>query len=173
MDDLRFPTGKFSLVPQPTPSQRQSWIRAIADTPAKLRRAVAGLSDAQLDTPYRPEGWTIRQVVHHVPDSHMNAYVRLKLALTEDTPTIKPYDESEWARLPDARTSVEDSLALLEALHRRWVILLESMKPADFGRQLVHPERGLVNNDWLLQLYAWHGPHHTGHVTSLRQREGW
>jgi uncharacterized damage-inducible protein DinB len=173
MDDLRFPIGKFSHVPDPTPDQRLTWIRWIADAPAQLRQAVSGLSDAQLDTPYRPEGWTLRQVVHHVPDSHLNAYVRFKLALTEDTPTIKPYDESEWARLPDARTPVEDSLALLEALHRRWVILLESMSAADFHRQLVHPERGQISNDWLLQLYAWHGRHHTGHVTSQRQRNSW
>jgi uncharacterized damage-inducible protein DinB len=174
MDDLRYPVGKFSFVAAPTSDQRFGWIRSIADTPALLRQAVSGLSDAQLDTPYRPDGWTVRQVVHHVPDSHLNAYVRVKLALTEETPTIKPYDENAWAQLADtARTPVETSLALLDALHGRWVMLLETMKEEDFRRQLVHPDRGVVTNDWLLQLYAWHGRHHTGHVTSLRQRNGW
>jgi uncharacterized damage-inducible protein DinB len=173
MDDLRYPIGRFSFVADPTPDQRASWIRSIAEAPAQLRHAVSGLSDAQLDTPYRPEGWTLRQVVHHVPDSHLNAYVRLKLALTEDTPTIKPYDENEWSRLADARMPVDISLTLLEALHKRWITLLEAMSESDFRRPLVHPEHGRVTNDWLLQLYAWHGRHHTGHVTSLRQRSGW
>jgi hypothetical protein len=174
MDDLRYPAGKFSFDLEPTLDKRQDWISAIAGAPAGLRRAVEGLSDRQLDTPYRPDGWTVRQVVHHVPDSHMNAYIRFKLALTEDKPTIKAYDEAAWAVVADtARTPVETSLTLLDALHRRWVILLESMKEEDFNRQLVHPERGLVTNDWLLQVYAWHGRHHTAHVTSLRQREGW
>ena len=136
MDDLRYPIGRFAFASDPSPEQRRAWIRWIADAPAQLRQAVSGLSDSQLDTPYRPDGWTLRQVVHHVPDSHLNAYVRFKLALTEETPTIKPYDENEWARLPDAKGPVDDSLMLLEALHRRWVILLESMTASDFARQL-------------------------------------
>ena len=174
MDDLRYPTGRFTLDPDPTSAKRRAWIDAIAAAPAELGRAVAGLTDPQLDTPYRPGGWTVRQVVHHVPDSHLNAYIRFKLALTEATPTIKPYDEQAWALLADsARTPVATSLTLLENLHRRWVILLESLADEDFRRQLVHPERGVVTNDWLLQLYAWHGRHHVAHVTGLRERERW
>ena len=174
MVDPRYPAGRFSFDEHPTVDKRRECIRRIAAAPALLRRAVEGLSDAQLDTPYRPGGWTVRQVVHHVPDSHMNAYVRFKLALTEDKPTIKPYDEAAWACLADtARTPVETSLTLLDALHRRWVTLLETLRDEDFARQMVHPERGPVTNDWLLQLYAWHGAHHTAHVTELRRREGW
>jgi DinB family protein len=174
MDDLRYPAGKFSLDPAPDAGKRRTWIRAIADVPASLRSAVDGLSEAQLDTPYRPGGWTVRQLVHHVPDSHLNAYIRLKLALTEDSPTIRPYDEAAWATLADSRlTPIATSLALLEALHDRWVVLLGSMREEDFSRPLVHPDRGPVTIDWLVQLYAWHGPHHVAHVTSLRQREGW
>jgi len=173
MDDLRYPIGQFAFASDPSPEQRRAWIRWIADAPAQLRQAVSGLSDSQLDTPYRPDGWTLRQVVHHVPDSHLNAYVRFKLALTEETPTIKPYDENEWARLPDAKGPVDDSLMLLEALHRRWVILLHGMQEPDFRRPLVHPERGPVTNDWLLQVYAWHGAHHVAHITRLREREAW
>ena len=174
MDDLRYPTGNFTIDPAPTPATRRACIAAIASAPAELRAAVDGLTKAQLDTPYRPGGWTVRQVVHHVPDSHMNAYIRFKLALTEDAPTIKPYNEDAWAQLADTvATPIETSLALLEALHRRWVILLEGMQEPDFGRPLTHPERGLVDTDWLLQLYAWHGRHHAAHVTALREREGW
>jgi uncharacterized damage-inducible protein DinB len=140
-----------------------------------LRAAVTGLTDAQLDTPYRPGGWTVRQVVHHVPDSHMNAYTRFKLALTEDVPTIKPYDEAKWAELDDSKSKmVEHSLALLEALHARWVFLLERLKPADFDRKLNHPEWDApMTLDMLLALYAWHGKHHVAHVTELRKRSGW
>ena len=174
MVDPRYPAGPFSFDQHPTAGTRRDAIRAIADAPGALRRAVDGLSDAQLDTPYRPGGWTVRQVVHHVPDSHINAYVRFKLALTEDNPTIRPYDEAAWALLADtARTPIEASLTLLDALHRRWVVLLESLREEDFARRLTHPERGPVTADWLLQLYAWHGRHHTAHVTTLRQREGW
>lgn len=173
MDDLRYPVGRFSLVAGPTGAQRRAWILSIAAAPAALREAVAGLAPQHLDTPYRPGGWTIRQVVHHVPDSHLNAYVRFKLALTEDCPTIKPYDEAAWARLPDtALTPIETSLALLEALHGRWVVLLESMREPDFGREMVHPEHGAVTTDWMLQQYAWHGRHHTAHITDLRRRLG-
>jgi uncharacterized damage-inducible protein DinB len=170
MDDLRYPIGRFAFIPDPTPEQRAAWIRSIADAPGQLRKAVSGLSDSQLDTPYRPEGWTLRQVVHHVPDSHLNAYVRLKLALTEDAPTIKPYDEAKWAALPDSReTPIEVSLALLDALHRRWVTLLRAMTPADFARAFVHPEHGRsMPLDMVLALYAWHGKHHLGHVKSVK-----
>ena len=139
-----------------------------------MRRALDGLSDGQLDTPYRPGGWTVRQVVHHVPDSHLNAYCRFKLALTEQNPTIKPYDEAAWAKVADtARTPPGVSLTMLDALHTRWVILLESMTAADFGRPLKHPEKGSITLDWMLQLYAWHGRHHAAHITELRKREGW
>jgi DinB family protein len=127
-----------------------------------------------MDTPYRDGGWTIRQVVHHVPDSHMNAYVRLKLALTESSPTIKPYMEDKWAQLADSRaTPIEVSLSLLDSLHTRWVLLLRSLKPEDFSRKLVHPDHGERNIDWLIFIYAWHGPHHTAHITELRKQKGW
>ena len=174
MGDARYPVGRFTALRDITTEQRRALIAEIAATPRALRTATAGLSEAQLDTPYRPEGWTARQVVHHVPDSHMNAYIRFKLALTEDTPTIKPYDEAAWARVADtARTPIEISLTLLEALHVRWTVLLESMGASDYQRQLVHPEHGPVSLDWMLQLYAWHGRHHTAHVTELRKRVGW
>jgi uncharacterized damage-inducible protein DinB len=173
-DSLKFPIGKFVRPPRLTPAERAAAIDAIAATPAKFRDAVHGLSAAQLDTPYRPGGWTVRQLVHHMPDSHMNAYVRFKLALTEDNPTIKPYDEALWANLPDtAGTAPETSLTMLTVLHERWVALLRAMEPAAFSRPLVHPDNGPMNLDQLLALYAWHGPHHTAHVTSLRQRMGW
>lgn len=174
MDDLRYPVGKLSYDNEVTPGKRTAWVRQIAETPAAMRSALRGLTDAQLDTPYRPAGWTLRQVAHHVPDSHMNAFVRFKLALTEDNPTIKPYNESEWAKLADVKlTPVETSLEILDALHRRWVLLLESMQPEDFARPLLHPENGPMTLDRLLQMYAWHGRHHVGHITSLRQRENW
>jgi uncharacterized damage-inducible protein DinB len=173
MDHLRYPVGKFSFDTEPTSEKRTGWIGQIATTPAALRDAVSGLSDRQIDTPYREGGWNVRQVVHHVADSHMNAYIRFKLALTEETPTIKPYDEAAWARIADtARTPVDVSLTLLDALHHRWVTLLESMDDAGFRRRLVHPERGEITNDWLLQLYAWHGRHHTGHVMLVRDARG-
>ena len=174
MDDLRYPVGPFVYDKDTTPAGRREWIRQIADAPALLRSAIAGLNDRQIKTPYRPGGWTVRQVVHHVPDSHLNAYCRFKLALTEDNPTIKPYDEAAWANVADtAGTPLDVSLTLLDALHQRWVVLLESMTPADFARPLQHPERGAISLDWMLQLYAWHGRHHAGHVTGLRERERW
>jgi cell wall-associated NlpC family hydrolase len=174
MDDLRYPVGEFVVDSSVTDDKRAVWIRQIAQAPAAIRDAVRGLSDRQLDTPYRPGGWTVRQVLHHVPDSHMNAYCRYKFALTEDNPTIKAYDEAAWATVADTpRTPPEVSLALLDALHRRWVILLESMQPGDFARKLQHPEKGSITLDWMLQLYAWHGRHHAAHITELRKREGW
>jgi len=156
-----------------TPEERRGAIATIAATPGNLRAAVAGLSEAQLDTPYRPDGWTVRQVVHHVPDSHMNAYVRFKLALTEDEPTIRPYMEERWARLPDSSEPIATSLALLEVLHERWVKVLSAMSPEDWARTYRHPESGVHKLDALLATYAWHGPHHVAHITSLRQRQGW
>ena len=172
--DLRYPTGRFSRPAALDEAGRAAAIEIIAGTPRKLRDAVAGLSDSQLDTPYRPDGWTVRQVVHHVADSHMNAYIRFKLALTEDVPTIKPYEEGAWAELADTRVvPVDVSLALLDSLHVRWIALLRAMTPADFERMLTHPESGRQRLEQVLALYAWHGPHHVAHVTSLRQRMGW
>lgn len=174
MDELRYPTGRFTRPDDLTVDQRRAAIETIATTPVQMRAAVRGLTDAQLDTPYRPGGWTVRQLVHHVPDSHANAYCRFKLALTEDTPTIKPYDEAAWALLDDTRTTpVETSLTMLDVLHDRWVRLLRAMSANDFARRLNHPENGMMNLDQLLALYAWHGPHHVAHVTKLRERAGW
>ena len=165
MDDLRYPTGTFTINPAPTPASRRACIAAIASAPAELRAAVDGLTKAQLDTPYRPGGWTVRQVVHHVPDSHMNAYIRFKLALTEDAPTIKPYNEDAWAQLGDTvATPIETSLALLDALHRRWVMFLRALSDDDFAKAYVHPELGRVTLDEALALYAWHCRHHAGHI---------
>jgi len=166
-DDLRYPIGRFEFDGEVSERQRREWIAAIAETPARLREAVKGLSEQQLDTPYRPGGWTLRQVVHHLPDSHLNSYVRYRLALTEDEPTIKPYAEARWAELADARTGpVEPSLALLEALHDRWVRLLNSLSPADWSRTFRHPERGISTLDRTLGLYAWHGRHHVAQIVS-------
>ncbi len=149
-------------------------IDQIAATPVRLRDAVAGLTPAQLDTPYREGGWSVRQVVHHVPDSHLNAYIRFKLALTEDRPTNKPYDQELWANLADTHaTPIGTSLDLLESLHDRWVRLLRSMKESDFQRRLIHPEDGEMSVDTLLALYSWHGRHHVAHITSLRGRRRW
>lgn len=174
MTDLRYPVGRLQFDAGVTDDKRRTWIRQIADTPGAMRAAVAGLSDAQLDTPYRPGGWTVRQVLHHVPDSHMNAYIRFKLALTEENPTIRPYDEAAWAIVADTeRTNPEISLTLLEALHQRWVILLESLQPPDFARPLMHPENGPMTVDRLLQMYAWHGRHHVAHITELRKSHQW
>lgn len=173
--DLRYPIGKFERPAAPlTTEQRRQFIDAIAETPERLAAAVAGLTPAQLDTPYRPGGWTVRQVVHHLPDSHMNSYVRFKLALTEDEPTIKPYDEARWAELADSReTPVETSLALLENLHDRWVLLLRSLAPADWSRKFRHPALGPMSLDQNLALYAWHGRHHVAHITALHERNSW
>jgi hypothetical protein len=172
--DPRYPVGKLEMPAQPSPARRQQAIDEIAATPAKLRAAVLGLSDAQLDTPYREGGWTVRQLIHHVPDSHLNAYVRLKLALTEEKPTIKTYDEAAWAKLADSQTTpIEVSLVLLDSVHSRWDRLWRSLEPADFSRALVHPENGERNIDWLLFVYEWHGKHHTAHITELRKQKGW
>ena len=174
MSDLRYPIGKFSYQGPLSGDQRTAHVDEIASTPRKLRESVSGLSPAQLDTPYRPEGWSARQVAHHVPDSHMNAYVRFKLALTEDDPAIKAYMEDRWAKLPDtADTPVEVSLALLDSLHDRWVRLLRSFSADDWKRTFRHPELGAVTLERNLALYAWHGQHHVAHITELRKRMGW
>jgi hypothetical protein len=174
--DLRFPVGKFQRPTAPlTDGQRHEFIEAIAATPARLNEAVKGLKPEQLDTRYRPEGWTVRQVVHHVPDSHMNAYIRFKLALTEELPLIKPYNEAKCAELGDVQGApIEPSLALLENLHKRWVLLLSTLGPAEWSRKFRHPEHDKpLSLDDTLALYAWHGRHHVAHITSLREREGW
>jgi hypothetical protein len=172
--DLRYPIGRFIYDRPLSDDRRRECIGQIEETPASLRKAVAGLSALQLDTPYRDGGWTVRQVVHHLPDSHLNSYIRLKLALTETQPTIKPYFEDRWADLIDSRTAdIELSLALLDALHKRWVLLLRSLTPQDFALTFVHPEQGVVSLDRTVALYAWHGRHHIAHITSLRQRMGW
>jgi len=173
--DLRYPVGKFDWDAPISESDYPKLIAAIAETPSALRSAVAGLSRHQLETHYRAGGWTVKQVVHHVPDSHLNAYSRFKLALTEDEPTIKPYNEAAWAELADsAQVPIDVSLNLLDALHVRWVSLLRSMAPVDFRRTLRHPEQGRVLTlAQMLGLYAWHGRHHVSHITALRKREGW
>ena len=175
MTDLRYPIGKFEAPTGPlTQDQRAAMIDQIAAAPEALRKAVAGLTAAQLDTPYRDGGWTVRQVVHHVPDSHLNAYIRFKLGLTEDAPAVKTYEEKDWVKTPEvAATPVAVSLDLLDALHQRWVTLLRAMTPPDFARTIKHPEWGTPTLDDMLSLYSWHGPHHTAHVTALRERMGW
>ena len=174
MSDPRYPVGKFTYSNPPTDEQRKQMIDEIEQAPARLRAAVQDLSPQQLDTPYREGGWTVRQVAHHVPESHMNAYIRFKLALTEDEPTIKPYAEDRWAELPDVKsTPVEVSLALLDSLHDRWVRLLRAMKPDEWKRTFRHPELGIMPLEKNLALYSWHGRHHVAHVTDLRKRLGW
>ena len=174
MTDLQYPIGKLERKTMLADVERRGLIQHIADAPANMRKAVAGLSTGQLDTPYRPGGWTVRQVVHHVADSHMNAYIRMKLALTESQPTIKAYNEKLWAELHDVKTvPVEASLTLLESLHGRWVVLMRSLSPGDFARTLIHPVQGVSTVDSLVNLYGWHGRHHVAHITSLRDRMGW
>jgi hypothetical protein len=172
--DLSYPIGKFDFQQTVAPERYAALIADIAAAPKLYRDAVRGLDDAQLDTPYRPGGWTVRQAVHHVADSHMNSYIRLRLALTENEPAIRPYDQKAWAELADARTApVELSLQLLEGMHARWALLLKSMSDADFARTFLHPAIGVMRLDTNLALYAWHGRHHAAHITSLRQRNGW
>jgi uncharacterized damage-inducible protein DinB len=172
--DLRYPIGKFKYEKSLTDDERKACLATIEETPAKMRAAVAGLSEEQLDTPYRPDGWTVRQVVHHVPESHLTSYTRFKLAITEDEPTIKPYFEDRWAELDDARQApIALSLNLLDAVHGRWIWFLRSLKQDDFQRTFRHPELGLVSLDKNVALYAWHGPHHVAQITSLRERMSW
>ena len=172
--DLRYPVGKFRFPDAVSAEDRVRFVAEIAEAPGRLRAAVSGLANAQLDTPYREGGWTVRQVVHHVPDSHLNSYVRFRLALTEEEPGIKAYYEDRWAELMDARTApVEVSLALLESLHGRWVALLGSLTDAQWKRTFRHPQLGLVSLERNAALYAWHGRHHVAHITRLRERMGW
>lgn len=171
MQDLQYPIGKFQKEQDATDEKRRIWINDIAETPTRLWAAVEGLSADQIDTPYRPGGWTVRQVVHHMADSHFNSYARFKLALTEDEPTIKSYDEGRWAELEDGRNApMEISLTLLDSLHKRWVLLLKSLSTTDFERTFRHPELGLITLNNNLNLYSWHGRHHVAHITSLRER---
>lgn len=174
MEDLRYPVGEFHFPEAVSARELATFIDQIDETPGHMRTAVAGLSDSQLDTPYRPGGWTVRQLAHHVPDSHINSYTRFRLALTEDEPVIKPYEEARWAELADARTlPIEPSLALLESLHARWVPLLRSLSDAEWKRTFRHPELGLVRLEQNAALYAWHGRHHVAHITALRKRNSW
>lgn len=173
-DELRYPIGRFQFPESVSESERESMIQQIAETPARLNEAVSGLEPQQLETPYRPGGWTLRQVVHHLPDSHLNSYVRFKLAVTEDEPTIKAYDEAVWAELEDARHGdVADSIQLLESLHRRWVMFLRSLGPKQLSRKFKHPELGTVSVVQNIALYAWHGRHHVAHIVTARERQGW
>src|SRR4051812_1487711 len=174
-DDLRYPVGRLQLRKEPlTAVERRGFVETIAACPGNLRNAIAGLNEQQLEAPYRDGGWTVRQVVHHVPESHMNAYMRHKLALTEDNPTIKPYEESEWAKTGDVKTTpIDVSLTLLESLHARWDKVWASMRDDEFARTFVHPDHGGVDLDWLVQMYAWHSRHHVGHINALRTRNGW
>lgn len=172
-EDLRYPIGKFDSNIEVTPEVRKNFIQTIEDLPEKIGEAVKNLSDEQLDTPYRPGGWTVRQLVHHVADSHLNSICRFKLALTEDVPTIRPYFEDRWAELADARLPIEDSLKIIEGVHSRWAVLLNSMSDEDFQRKLNHPESGEWTLEKFLGLYDWHSKHHTAHIMSLRDRNGW
>jgi uncharacterized damage-inducible protein DinB len=174
MEDPRYPIGKFKPTPEYDAAHRAQHIEDIAQTPTRLADAIRGLKPAQLDTPYREGGWSVRQLIHHVADSHMNSYIRFRLALTENEPSIKPYEEQLWAELPDARTAApEISLALLEPLHERWVMLLRSLAEPDWSRTFRHPDLGPVTLNNALQLYAWHGRHHVAHITTLREAQGW
>lgn len=174
LETLRYPIGRFEPERDISAERRLDLMDQIARAPARLRDAVEDLTEDQLDTPYRPDGWSVRQVVHHVPDSHMNGYIRFKWALTESDPEIKVYDEAGWARTPEvAATPITVSLSLLDALHERWDVLLRAMSADDFARTLRHPEMGAMSLDIYLQVYAWHGRHHVAHVTALRESKGW
>jgi hypothetical protein len=174
LENLQYPVGRFQWTGEYDPGNRGEWLQTISDTPGNVRRVVDGLTEEQLDTPYRPGGWTVRQVVHHYADDHLNSYIRFKLALTEDGPRIKGYSEALWAELPDARLGpLEPSLRLLTALHRRWVQAWRALEDADWRRTFVHPGRGEVSLDQLARLYHWHGQHHVAQVRALRVRNGW
>ncbi|MFL6373968.1 MAG: YfiT family bacillithiol transferase [Pyrinomonadaceae bacterium] len=173
-EDLRYPIGEFDRNFELSPAARLERTATIRELPQKMRDAVAGLSEEQLDTEYRPDGWTVRQTVHHVADSHSNSLTRFKLALTEDEPpTIRPYYEDRWAELGDSKLPIDVSLNLIDGLHTRWVALMDSMSDADFNKKFIHPETGEWTLDGALALYAWHSRHHTAHITSLRERMGW
>jgi hypothetical protein len=173
LEELRFPIGRFSPPASSMAGIRAAHIQTLRLLPERLRAAVAGLDDLQLDTPYREEGWTVRQVVHHLADSHAQAYLRFKTALAEDWPTVKVYDEAAWAKLPDSRLPVDGSLALIEALHGSWVALLDLLTEEDFHKGFTHPERGRIDLAKALAMYDWHARHHTAHITGLRARQGW
>jgi hypothetical protein len=174
MEDIRYPIGKHNAKPSLDPAERPPFIRQVEELPAALRAAVKGLTAAQLDTPYREDGWTPRQIVHHVADSHLNLFIRFKFGFTEDNPAILAYDQDKWAATPDVTgVDVEHSLKIVEGVHARMAALLKAMRPADFGRTFRHPERGQVSLDYNVQLYAWHGRHHTAQITELRKRQGW
>lgn len=174
MQDDQYPIGKFRMLKEVTPAQRMEWIREMETAPKELRLTVNHLTDEQLDTPYREGGWMIRQVVHHLPDRHLNSYIRFKLVLTEERPIIKPYAEQKWAELTDVQTvSVETSLRLLESLHERWTALFYSLTPSKLNRTYIHPESGVISLEQAIALYAWHGKHHIAQIRSLVQRMGW
>ena len=174
MADLQYPIGKLSLDPDVTPEKRMRWIADISGAPGLFRTAVAGLTESQLDTPYRDGGWTVRQVIHHMADAHIQSLVRFRLALTEDNPAITGYDPAKWGELPDAKTGpVAVSLDLLEAIHARWLLLLRAMTPTQFSKTFRRPDGQEISLDRLLQTYAWHGKHHAAHITGLRERMGW
>jgi hypothetical protein len=173
-DQLRYPIGRYRAPALITPENHAAWIREIEALPQNLRQAVTGLNDAQLETPYRPGGWTVRQLVHHIADSHLNSYSRFRWAITEDAATIKTYNEAAWAELADAKTApIELSLALIEPLHARWSLLLHSFAEAEFKRAMRHPDWGEVRVEWLLGQYAWHCRHHVAHINKLRERQAW
>lgn len=174
LSHMKYPIGEYDYSREVTENDLANWINEIEILPAKLRKIIQTMSDEQLDTPYRPGGWKVRQLLHHLGDSHLNGYVRFKLALTEEKPTIKPYDEAKWAALAEYNhLEIEDSLNFLENLHKRWVTLLKSMNVEEFGRELNHPESGILTLKTYLGAYAWHGNHHLAHITSLMEREGW
>lgn len=174
MDDLRYPIGQFKMDNENSGAMRNKWINEIANAPRELRKALHGLTPEHIDTPYRPNGWTVRQVVHHLADSHLNGYIRFKLALTEEEPSIKPFFEDRWATLEDyCVTDIETSVLLLEVLHKRWVTIIQSLAPENFDRTYTNPEAGSLTLNTALSLYAWHGKHHIAHITSLRKRKGW
>ena len=172
-DDLRYPIGKFDADRKVTAELRREFVQTIRDLPSKIAAAVKGLSEEQLDTEYRPGGWTVRQTIHHVADSHLNSFCRFKLALTEDKPTIRPYYEDRWAELADSKLPVEVSLQILDAVHRRWVVLLEAFSEDEFQKELIHPDSGTWTLEKFLDLYDWHSKHHTAHITKLRERNNW
>jgi hypothetical protein len=172
-ENLRYPIGRFDLNRKVTPELRKKFIRTIANLPENLSKGIEGLNDAQLDTEYRPDGWTVRQTVHHVADSHLNSFCRFKLAVTEDTPTIRPYYEDRWAELADSKLPIDSSLNIIKGVHLRWTALLESFTDEDFKKKLIHPDSGLWTVDKFLALYDWHSKHHTAHITNLRKRNAW
>ena len=175
LESLRFPIGRFEEDPQTTRARQKGWVDQIGRVPGELRALVQDLSERQLDTPYRPDGWTVRQVVHHLADSHLNAYVRTKLALTEEEPTIKPFDPSAWAELPDGLPApIESSMSLLEALHTRWVSALRALPSEGFMRTMNLPWKGKISTiSQTVEYFAWHGRHHIAHVNTLRDKMGW